>query len=277
MALDRQTLDPAALDALVGKAVTELAAGYGGVMIDIGRKLGLYQAMAGAGPVTSQEVARAAGCAERYVREWLNAQAAGGYVALPPREPHLRADARAGLRARRRDEPGLHAADLGGGRRRLGRRGEDHRGLPHRQGRELGRARRPAPLRRRRLLPQRLPREPRRRMAAGARRRGREARGGRARRRHRLRPRPFDAADGRGLPEVAVLRLRHARGLDRGGAGARPRGGPRGPGELRPGRRQGSRCRGRSTSSASSTACTTSAIRSRRRAGRARRWPRTAR
>ena len=37
--------------------------------------------------MTSQEVARAAGCAERYVREWLNGQAAGGYVALPSREP----------------------------------------------------------------------------------------------------------------------------------------------------------------------------------------------
>ena len=81
MALDRQTLDPAALDALVGKAVSELAAGYGGLMIDIGHKLGLYKAMAGRGPVTSQEVARTAGCAERYVREWLNGQAAGGYVA----------------------------------------------------------------------------------------------------------------------------------------------------------------------------------------------------
>lgn len=80
MALDRQTIDPAALDALIGKAVTELAAGYGGVMIDIGHKLGLYKAMAEAGPVTSQEVARTAGCAERYVREWLNGQAAGGYV-----------------------------------------------------------------------------------------------------------------------------------------------------------------------------------------------------
>jgi SAM-dependent methyltransferase len=79
--LDRQTIDAATLDALVGKAVAELAAGYGGLMIDIGQKLGLYKAMAGAGPVTSQEVARAAGCAERYVREWLNSQAAGGYVA----------------------------------------------------------------------------------------------------------------------------------------------------------------------------------------------------
>ncbi|HLS58428.1 MAG TPA: hypothetical protein VK022_02260, partial [Paracoccaceae bacterium] len=76
MALDTQTLDQAELDALVERAVAEISAGYGGVMIDIGRKLGLYRAMADKGPVTSREVARAAGCAERYVREWLNAQAA---------------------------------------------------------------------------------------------------------------------------------------------------------------------------------------------------------
>jgi len=36
--------------------------------------------MAGAGPLNSQEVANRSGCAERYVREWLNSQAAGGYV-----------------------------------------------------------------------------------------------------------------------------------------------------------------------------------------------------
>jgi hypothetical protein len=84
MALDTHCLDQAALDDLVGKAVAELSAGYGGVMIDLGRKLGLYKAMAGADPVTSTEVARAAGCAERYVREWLNAQAAGGYIRYHP-------------------------------------------------------------------------------------------------------------------------------------------------------------------------------------------------
>jgi SAM-dependent methyltransferase len=84
MALDTQTVDQATLDELVIKAVSELAAGYSGVMIDIGRRLGLYRAMVGAGPMTSDEVARAAGCAERYVREWLNGQAAGGYVLYHP-------------------------------------------------------------------------------------------------------------------------------------------------------------------------------------------------
>lgn len=80
MALDRQTVDQARLDDFVGRAFADLAAGYSGVMIDIGRRLGLYRAMAGAGPMTSAEVAEAASCAERYVREWLNGQAAGGYV-----------------------------------------------------------------------------------------------------------------------------------------------------------------------------------------------------
>jgi 2-polyprenyl-3-methyl-5-hydroxy-6-metoxy-1,4-benzoquinol methylase len=49
-------------------------------MVSLGSKLGLYKAMSGAGPITSRQLAARAGCAERYVREWLNAQVAGGYV-----------------------------------------------------------------------------------------------------------------------------------------------------------------------------------------------------
>lgn len=73
-------VDQEKLDAFLEVAVGDLAAAYGGVMVSLGRKLGLYRAMAGAGPLNSREVARRAGCAERYVREWLNSQAAGGYV-----------------------------------------------------------------------------------------------------------------------------------------------------------------------------------------------------
>jgi SAM-dependent methyltransferase len=47
-------------------------------------KLGLYGTLAGAGPLTAAEVASRSGCAERYVREWLNAQAAGGYLVYDP-------------------------------------------------------------------------------------------------------------------------------------------------------------------------------------------------
>jgi SAM-dependent methyltransferase len=49
-------------------------------MVALGHRLGLYKALAGAGPLTSAELAERAGCAERYVREWLGSQVAGGYV-----------------------------------------------------------------------------------------------------------------------------------------------------------------------------------------------------
>ena len=72
------------LDALVGRLFGDLSAGYGGVMVSLGHKLGLYRAMAGAGPLRAGEVARRSGCGARYVREWLNAQVAGGYVDYHP-------------------------------------------------------------------------------------------------------------------------------------------------------------------------------------------------
>ena len=73
-------IDERKLSEFVEKAVTDLAAGYGGVMTVLGHKLGLYKTMAHAGPLDSSEIARRSGCAERYVREWLNSQAAAGYV-----------------------------------------------------------------------------------------------------------------------------------------------------------------------------------------------------
>jgi SAM-dependent methyltransferase len=75
------TIDSAKLDALLARVVGDLSAGYGGVMVSIGNRLGLYKAMAGAGPLSSRELASRSGCAERYVREWLGSQVAGGYVA----------------------------------------------------------------------------------------------------------------------------------------------------------------------------------------------------
>jgi SAM-dependent methyltransferase len=78
---NHSAIDPAKLDAFLTRAVGDLSAGYGGVMVSIGNRLGLYKAMKGAGPLSSRELATLAGCAERYVREWLGAQVAGGYVA----------------------------------------------------------------------------------------------------------------------------------------------------------------------------------------------------
>jgi SAM-dependent methyltransferase len=68
----------------LGNAVSDLAAVYAGVLVSLGDKLGLYQAMVDAGPLSSADVAERSGCTERYVREWLNAQAAGGYVVYHP-------------------------------------------------------------------------------------------------------------------------------------------------------------------------------------------------
>ena len=49
-------------------------------MVSTGHKLGLYRALAGRGPMSSVELAARTGCEERYVREWLNSQVAGGYL-----------------------------------------------------------------------------------------------------------------------------------------------------------------------------------------------------
>ncbi len=54
------------------------------VLVVIGDKLGLYKALANTGPLTPAELAERTGTAERYVREWLAAQAAGGYVMYDP-------------------------------------------------------------------------------------------------------------------------------------------------------------------------------------------------
>jgi hypothetical protein len=78
--MDARVIDQTKLESFLMRAVGDLSAGYGGVMVSLGAKLGLYKAMAGGGPISSQELAARTGCAERYVREWLNSQAAGGYV-----------------------------------------------------------------------------------------------------------------------------------------------------------------------------------------------------
>jgi hypothetical protein len=73
-------IDEAKLQQFMGKAVTDMGAAFNTSLILIGDRLGLYKAMAGAGPMTPAEVAQKTETSERYVREWLSAQAAGGYV-----------------------------------------------------------------------------------------------------------------------------------------------------------------------------------------------------
>jgi SAM-dependent methyltransferase len=77
-------IDGAKLEAFVFRAVDEVGATLNAALVVMGDKLGLYRAMAGAGPLTPDEVAQRTSTAERYVREWLNNQAAGGYVEYDP-------------------------------------------------------------------------------------------------------------------------------------------------------------------------------------------------
>jgi SAM-dependent methyltransferase len=81
--------EPAAIDGqkleqFVFRAVDEVGATLNAALVVMGDRLGLYRALAGAGGLTSDELARRTGVSERYVREWLNAQAAGGYVEYDP-------------------------------------------------------------------------------------------------------------------------------------------------------------------------------------------------
>jgi 2-polyprenyl-3-methyl-5-hydroxy-6-metoxy-1,4-benzoquinol methylase len=73
-------IDQDKLNALLGQAVQDMGASLHAALILIGDKLGLYRAMADGEPITPAELATRTGTAERYVREWLNANAAGNYV-----------------------------------------------------------------------------------------------------------------------------------------------------------------------------------------------------
>jgi SAM-dependent methyltransferase len=67
------------LNAFIGHFVTDLGAAVHAGMVVIGEKLGLYKALA-RGPMSSAELAASTGTDERYLREWLSSQAAGGYI-----------------------------------------------------------------------------------------------------------------------------------------------------------------------------------------------------
>jgi len=80
MAGQAMQLSETKLNAFMERAVGDMGAAMHAALIVIGDKLGLYKAMAGAGWMTSGELAEKTRTAERYVREWLNANAASGYV-----------------------------------------------------------------------------------------------------------------------------------------------------------------------------------------------------
>lgn len=95
------TIDENKLKQFMGKVVGDLGATMSSALLVLGDRLGLYKAMAASGPVTAAELAKRTETAERYVGEWLNAQAASGYVVyeatsgrytLPPEQAFAFAD-----------------------------------------------------------------------------------------------------------------------------------------------------------------------------------------
>ncbi len=73
-------VDQAKFEAFMGKMVGDMGAAMSAALVVLGDRLGLYKALAEAGPSTSVELAARTGTHERNVREWLAAQAAAGYV-----------------------------------------------------------------------------------------------------------------------------------------------------------------------------------------------------
>lgn len=77
-------LDEKKLEAFMGKVISDFGAALSSGLVYIGQKLGLYKAMADGQWVTPAVLAQRTGTTERYVREWLLNQAAGGYVEYDP-------------------------------------------------------------------------------------------------------------------------------------------------------------------------------------------------
>jgi 2-polyprenyl-3-methyl-5-hydroxy-6-metoxy-1,4-benzoquinol methylase len=82
--VEKQSIDQGRLEAFLGKFVGDFGAALHAPTVIIGEKLGLYRALADAGPLTPAALAELTGTSERYVREWLAAQAASGYVTYEP-------------------------------------------------------------------------------------------------------------------------------------------------------------------------------------------------
>ena len=77
-------LDQERLNSFLGQVLGDIGAAMNTALILVGDRLGLYKALAAGGPMSSAELAAATGTTERYVREWLAAQAASGYAVYDP-------------------------------------------------------------------------------------------------------------------------------------------------------------------------------------------------
>src|SRR5216684_6935485 len=79
-----QSINEDKMNTFLGKVVSDFGASLSSALVYIGQKLGLYKALSDAGPVTPAGLAQRTNTNERYVREWLINQGAGGYVEYDP-------------------------------------------------------------------------------------------------------------------------------------------------------------------------------------------------
>ena len=89
-AIEAPSIDEGQLNALLGRAITDVGATSLAPLVLIGDRLGLYRALFTYGALTSNELAQRTGTRERYIREWLNANAASGYVDYLPQSGKYR-------------------------------------------------------------------------------------------------------------------------------------------------------------------------------------------
>jgi SAM-dependent methyltransferase len=78
--LEAPFLDSGTLEEFTGKVAADQAAAYNAILVHLGDRLGLWRALAATRATTSAELAERTGITQRYLQEWLSAQAANGYL-----------------------------------------------------------------------------------------------------------------------------------------------------------------------------------------------------
>ncbi|HSY35146.1 MAG TPA: class I SAM-dependent methyltransferase [Acidobacteriaceae bacterium] len=104
MSATQPVVDMEKLNAFLGRFVMDLGAAVHTGMVVIGERLGLYKALAEE-PMDSAELARRTGTDERYVREWLSSQAAGGYVTYDEKTNQFSLNAEQAFTLAKEDSP----------------------------------------------------------------------------------------------------------------------------------------------------------------------------
>ena len=243
------------LNAFLGQFVSDLGAAVHAGMVVIGEKLGLYKALA-EGPVTPLQLALRTQTDERYLREWLASQAAGGYITYDDKNGKFSLNEEQAFALATEDSPAYlpGAFELAlGSLAAVPRIAESFRtgaGMgwhEHEDGVFHGCEKFFRPGYAANLVSTWIPCSARRQRKA----RSRGACG-----RCRLREGSVHHIDGEGIPQLAFLRIRLSRQVDRSGARIRPPEWRRRPRDLRSGSRQRASLGGITTSSRSSTACT---------------------